>query len=473
MKSSPIQSKAILRTVLIILLIGSYGFLLFYKLGVRPLMDWDESTYAEIAKETLLAHQFINLHYFSLPWFEKPPLMIWLTAASFTIFGFTEFAARFWVAIFAIATVSTTYFFVKKAFASELAAFLSVLSYFIIFYYTFYARTLFFDVPVTFFILSAVFMFWLALERSKYFYLFWIALAFGFMTKSVIGLLPLPIAGIYLIYTKKFEAVRKRNFYWGFLIFLGIIAPWHILEFVQFGENFLRPYFGYHVMQRFFSTLGNHSGGLGFYSFIFTQNFLLLVLTLWSVPHFLVAMRKNKRAYALCFISAVFIFLFFSTAGTKLANYIVPVVPFVAIMSGVTLADYIREIRRQLPKILIISALFIILIGLDLGYVRDVVKVNLGWQYNQYLQADMKSDYEIKNAGEYFSTHYINIPLYTTISQYTYPEFSYYAGRSMLIADKIHTPTQRELDSSTKIFSNRDSNFFTMNDYIYATSTSE
>lgn len=62
-------------------------------LGVAPLDDPGEGQHAEIARE-LLGGSWLALHLNGVRYFDKPPLLYWLTAASFTLFGLTEWAAR-------------------------------------------------------------------------------------------------------------------------------------------------------------------------------------------------------------------------------------------------------------------------------------------------------------------------------------------------------------------------------------------
>src|SRR5579875_3647003 len=72
-------------------------------LGHRTLAMWDEGIYAEIAREMLGRNAMVptwNYH----PWFEKPPLLFWTTAALFRIFGVTEFWARAASAFSGVAT---------------------------------------------------------------------------------------------------------------------------------------------------------------------------------------------------------------------------------------------------------------------------------------------------------------------------------------------------------------------------------
>ena len=62
-------------------------------LGHKPLAEWDEGIYAEVSRE-MLGGSWIVPHWNLHLWLEKPPLMLWITAIFFKLFGVTEFWAR-------------------------------------------------------------------------------------------------------------------------------------------------------------------------------------------------------------------------------------------------------------------------------------------------------------------------------------------------------------------------------------------
>jgi 4-amino-4-deoxy-L-arabinose transferase-like glycosyltransferase len=89
------------------------GLVFLPNLGASHLFDWDEINFAESAREMLVSQDFLSVQINFLPFWEKPPLFIWLQAISFIFFGtFTEhawtsmeFAARFPNAIVGISTL--------------------------------------------------------------------------------------------------------------------------------------------------------------------------------------------------------------------------------------------------------------------------------------------------------------------------------------------------------------------------------
>lgn len=83
-------------------------------IGNCPLFDWDEINFAECAREMIVSGDYSQVQLNYLPFWEKPPFFIWLQAASMSIFGINEFAARFPNAVCSIATFLTLYHIGKK-----------------------------------------------------------------------------------------------------------------------------------------------------------------------------------------------------------------------------------------------------------------------------------------------------------------------------------------------------------------------
>lgn len=69
---------------------------LFYVpfLGAVHLFDWDEVNFAEAAREMLVTGEYSYVQINYRPFFEKPPLFIWMQALSMKLFGVNAFAAR-------------------------------------------------------------------------------------------------------------------------------------------------------------------------------------------------------------------------------------------------------------------------------------------------------------------------------------------------------------------------------------------
>ena len=67
----------------------------FWGLGSLPLPDPDEGMYAEITREMLARGDRIVPRFNGMVYVEKPPLVYWLTVATYAVAGSSEFSARF------------------------------------------------------------------------------------------------------------------------------------------------------------------------------------------------------------------------------------------------------------------------------------------------------------------------------------------------------------------------------------------
>ena len=78
----------------VLLVIGACFLSFFWRLGSYGLFDLDEGLYVEAAREMNLTGDFVTPRVNGIEFFEKPPLVYWLSAVSQRIAGKTEFAAR-------------------------------------------------------------------------------------------------------------------------------------------------------------------------------------------------------------------------------------------------------------------------------------------------------------------------------------------------------------------------------------------
>lgn len=78
-------------------------------IGNMPLFDWDEINFAECAREMIASGNYSEVQLYFHPFWEKPPLFIWLQAISMSLFGINEFAARLPNAICGVMTLLVLY----------------------------------------------------------------------------------------------------------------------------------------------------------------------------------------------------------------------------------------------------------------------------------------------------------------------------------------------------------------------------
>ena len=101
------STKKSLPVFLLLAMAGALMFLPF--LGKVHLFDWDEINFAECAREMIVAKQYFIVTINYLPFWEKPPLFIWMQVLSMKLIGVGDYAARFPNALCGIATIILLY----------------------------------------------------------------------------------------------------------------------------------------------------------------------------------------------------------------------------------------------------------------------------------------------------------------------------------------------------------------------------
>jgi len=317
--------------------------LMFWKLGEGSLFNWDEATYAQVAREMVWTKDLLTLHRNGAPFLEKPPLYIWLTVMAYKVFGVNEFAARFWAAASGVGVVLGTYFVGARIFSRRvgLAAGLLLLGVNNLAYshgYNFLSLSRIgqMDVPLTFSIVVAMYLGWKGLDRPKYLITMGVPVGVGLMIKSVVALFPWVIIALLSLLILGRRGLGRWQLWVGLLLALGIALPWHVGQVVLHGREFLDMYVGKHLLGRSLLTLDEHyhRQDAAYYLRIICEGFpfwcwLMIPALAHSVYRVL---RKRDRAVLLILAWILLPLGLFSLVQTKIGWYAVIVYPAVALM---------------------------------------------------------------------------------------------------------------------------------------------
>ena len=103
----------------LIAIVASSLFIPF--VGHVNLFDWDEINFAECAREMIVTNNYLGVQIDFQPFWEKPPLFIWMQVLSMKAFGINEFAARFPDALCGVASLLVIYSIGKKLYNARFA----------------------------------------------------------------------------------------------------------------------------------------------------------------------------------------------------------------------------------------------------------------------------------------------------------------------------------------------------------------
>ena len=342
-----------------VILIVLAGLLYFFKLGSFSLYDASEASYGEIIKQIVKTGDWITLHYNGEILFDKPPLYFWLATLATYIFGFNEFAIRFWAAVAGVLTVIVT-FFIGKVFYNARSGFLSAIVLMTSFLYLIQSRIAIMDILLVLFLSLVFLFFYLGYQtlRPGYYRLSYLALALAVLTKGLIGLaLPVMAIALFLFFKGELRRLYKFEILPGIIIILMVAAPWYLAEWFLHGERFVQFVLGFMFISRFQTAVEGQAGPWYYYFLV-----LLLGFAPWSqyLPASLWRTWKNRinspELLCLCYILSTFIL--FSIANTKLPNYILPLFPFLSITVGKLWHDFWLEKQTDLKKGMSIANLF-------------------------------------------------------------------------------------------------------------------
>jgi 4-amino-4-deoxy-L-arabinose transferase-like glycosyltransferase len=344
----------------LLVLLAASGLL--WKLGTGSLAAWDEAIYAEVSKEVIATGNWLTLHWQYQPWFEKPPLFIWITALFFRIFGVSEFWARLPSALSGVALIVVTYLIGKLKYdarVSILAALVLMTSY----HFLSFSRFGTMEVMLTLFTYVAVYGYLrVNVENQKWWYLVWSSCALALMVKGAGGVIAPAAIVLALIVDKRFGAsIRSKHFWQAFLLAVLIVAPWHVLMYVWYGRAFIDEYIGYHVIARSTTTLEGNASGYFYYVGRLVDGFFPWCLL---APFGVVSTirRKPESRFWMLLIVCALVFGIYTLIPTRRPWYIIPLYPALAILIAAFISNLYRKYESRSHYRRIVVAAFVVLI---------------------------------------------------------------------------------------------------------------
>ena len=304
--------------------IAAAAFLLFVPfLGAVHLFDWDEINFAECAREILVTHDYFSVKINFQPFWEKPPVFIWMQALSMSVFGINEFAARLPNAICGIITLLVL-FNIGRKLVDERFGLIWVLAYAGSLLPHFYFKSGIIDPWFNLFIFCGFYYFILFTNNKNTRLLILSALFIGLsvLTKGPVAALVFGLClGVYWI-IKRFQPVLNIK---EILIYILAVATvgglWFLMLVLTGNTSIIKEFFLYQV--RLFNTQDAGHGGPFYYHW--------LVLLIGCFPVSVFALRSFRKSsfdtpyqkhFKLWMMILFFVVLIlFSIVKTKIVHY--------------------------------------------------------------------------------------------------------------------------------------------------------
>ena len=343
------------------LLVASLVLWLMF-LGNLPLRDWDEGTYAIVAREIYRTGNWVYPTIQGDPFLLKPPLMQWLIAICYHAGGIQEFTTRFPGAFLTALGVPLLYLIGRLIFAETLPALFSALVYLTLLPVVRHGRLAMLDGMTISFFLLLLFCVLKARHDRKY------AVGIGFclglitLTKGMLVVVLAGIAGLFIILNKQL-AIFKNPFLWIGMFFGNFPAiAWYFAQWQHYGNIFLEVHFQSQAFDRLGKAVEGNTGPIWYYLLeVIKYGFPWLLFC----PGGLYLSWKNRHTAwgCLTLIGTIVYFAIVSLMSTKLPWYIMPIYPFLALAIGANLS-YIWQEEKFKTRFLTGFFAFLVIIGL-------------------------------------------------------------------------------------------------------------
>ena len=361
-------SRATEKQLVFLWLVFCFAALTYQLDGVPPYHS-DENYYVESTRNMVESGDYLTPVHHEAKRFAKPILYYWLMSASYKIFGVNLVSARLTSALFGGLAIGLLYLVSSRLFEGRTALY-SVLILPATFLYFQISRWATTDIVMNFFVLLAIYYF-VRLYQSDFkekinAYLFYLAMALGFMTKGPPAvIIPGMVAVFFLIAIRRQESWSQMRIGPGLVILLLVILPWFTTMYLLHGDEFKDHIVGAEIANRlvhdtsfslyffgvlfryhlpwvlFFLVAFLHQFGIYGHSLSpvsgVSENFRQLPGSIKARVKLLFA-RENESVL-LCYIWILVCLVLFTLVRTEHSRYMLPASSAVAILVAKFFAD--------------------------------------------------------------------------------------------------------------------------------------
>ncbi|HMT28060.1 MAG TPA: glycosyltransferase family 39 protein [Bacteroidia bacterium] len=332
-------------------------FPLFIHLEKLPMRIWDEARLAVNACEMNLNHNYIVTYFDGKPdmWNTKPPLMIWIQTLMIKIFGVRELAIRLPSAVAALFTalllMAFSLKYVKSYWFGFISSFILITSFGYVHHHG--TRTGDYDSLLTLLTTTYCLSYFMFLESNKikYLHLFFIAATLAVLTKSIQGTLFLPSLAIYTfaIQGKFKKLIVNKWLYINSVLFVLIIGGYYLLR-EKYNPGYIQAVTENELGGRFLkSQTATQTDFFYYYHNLINERFKswYLLIPISIIAALTLKNKIYKRIVIFTGLNILSYWLIISNAQTKLEWYDLPLYPFLALLSSITIYCIFEFLRSN------------------------------------------------------------------------------------------------------------------------------
>ncbi|HET6204889.1 MAG TPA: glycosyltransferase family 39 protein [Planctomycetota bacterium] len=221
----------------------------------RGSLHGDALRYAAVAKDLAARGDLTDPRFAGEPYWNKPPLVLALSALSIHAFGPNRFGAAFPVALFSLGTMWVTGA-IGRRFLGRAGGWVAAVALGTTPLLVRHGSDLRLDPPLAFFTAGALAAVLFGAERRRLLPLFGACVGLGFLAKGPGALAPIGAVALLSLLGRTRFPWDRRGFWVGIAIGLGVALPWFVAMRARHGEAFVSRFFGAEFAGRFAGEWG-------------------------------------------------------------------------------------------------------------------------------------------------------------------------------------------------------------------------
>ncbi|WP_297088395.1 glycosyltransferase family 39 protein [uncultured Draconibacterium sp.] len=331
------------------LVIGVF-LMLTYILGLFVPVTSDAGKYAAISRIIYETGDWINLTIHFEPYLQKPPLLFWITAPFYFLFGPSEVAFKLPVLLYSVLAIYSTYRFARLFYSRQTARLAAIMLATSEFYFLFH-NDIHTDVLLTANVIFAMWQLAAYFKQKRLINMLLAGLGIGLalISKGPIGVfVPVTAVFAHLIYTRRLKDVFNLKIVAGVLLCLLILALGLTGLYNQFGWEGLRFFFWENNAGRISGRIKGSSVDYFFYFHTALYIFLpwgILFFLSWFFEIKSLLKKKSIELYSLGAIVPYWIVI--SVAQAQSPHYFMVLSPFMAVLSAKWLVFFLQSERHR------------------------------------------------------------------------------------------------------------------------------
>lgn len=325
---------------------------LFFLWGswLLPITDPVESNYALTAKEMVQSGNWMSPQIYGVYWYDKPIMVYWLLSISYSLFGFTDLAARIPSAFCGGLSVTLLIWYLRRILKDNVIAVWAGTMLAISLEFWVISHAIITDSILLLFTIPTLLSAYIGItENSKiHFIIAYGAAALACLTKGPVGLV---LPGLLLILwclSMKSPKTILRLFPWqGILTFCIIVLPWYVGMYLIHGSDFINEFLGLHNVLR--ATTSEHPEDNHFYYYLVLLPAALLPWAFLSFYEMWKCWREKTPFYRFLMVWCWGTILFYTLMATKYVTY-----TYIAVVPAIILAAFAApkiRIGEKIPAI--------------------------------------------------------------------------------------------------------------------------